>query len=162
MICVVLTKIVLFQLKFIPRRYMEQQNEITQDMRAVLVDWLVEVQESFELNHETLYSAVRLVDLYLSRSTVNKENLQLVGTTAMLISSKFEVSTKLVADFWFVNLSYLAIRNAALHVSTTSCTFATMPTHDGISSRWKWAFWKQSTLTSACPYPTVSFADTLG
>ena len=71
---------------------MEQQNEITQDMRAVLVDWLVEVQESFELNHETLYSAVRLVDLYLSRATVNKENLQLVGTTAMLISSKFEVS----------------------------------------------------------------------
>ena len=62
-------------------------------MRAVLVDWLVEVQESFELNHETLYSAVRLVDLYLSRTTVNKENLQLVGTTAMLISSKFEVTS---------------------------------------------------------------------
>ncbi len=81
-----------FQLKFIPRRYMDQQTELTCDMRAVLVDWLVEVQESFELNHETLYSAVRLVDLYLSRATVNKENLQLVGTTAMLISSKFEVS----------------------------------------------------------------------
>jgi len=76
--------------KFIPRRYMEHQTELTCDMRSVLVDWLVEVQESFELNHETLYSAVRLVDLYLSHTTVNKENLQLVGTTAMLISSKFE------------------------------------------------------------------------
>ena len=71
---------------------MDQQTELTCDMRAVLVDWLVEVQESFELNHETLYSAVRLVDLYLSHTTVIKENLQLVGTTAMLISSKFEVS----------------------------------------------------------------------
>jgi len=69
---------------------MEHQTELTCDMRSVLVDWLVEVQESFELNHETLYSAVRLVDLYLSHTTVNKENLQLVGTTAMLISSKFE------------------------------------------------------------------------
>lgn len=78
------------ELKFIPERYMDKQTELTCDMRAVLVDWLVEVQESFELNHETLYSAVRLVDLYLSRTTVNKENLQLVGTTAMLISSKFE------------------------------------------------------------------------
>nr|CAH0099145.1 unnamed protein product [Daphnia galeata] len=78
------------ELKFIPRRYMDQQTELTCDMRAVLVDWLVEVQESFELNHETLYSAVRLVDLYLSHTTVIKENLQLVGTTAMLISSKFE------------------------------------------------------------------------
>lgn len=78
------------ELKFIPRNYMEQQSELTSDMRAVLVDWLVEVQESFELNHETLYSAVRLVDLYLSHNTVVKENLQLVGTTCMLISSKFE------------------------------------------------------------------------
>ena len=73
---------------------MDKQSELTCDMRAVLVDWLVEVQESFELNHETLYSAVRLVDLYLSHTTVNKENLQLVGTTAMLISSKFEVSVR--------------------------------------------------------------------
>jgi len=78
------------ELKFIPECYMDKQTELTCDMRAVLVDWLVEVQESFELNHETLYSAVRLVDLYLSRTIVNKENLQLVGTTAMLISSKFE------------------------------------------------------------------------
>ena len=91
----------LFQSKFIPRRYMEQQTELTCDMRSVLVDWLVEVQESFELNHETLYSAVRLVDLYLSHKTVNKENLQLVGTTAMLISSKFEVGC---ASYW---LSFL-------------------------------------------------------
>ena len=96
------------QSKFIPRRYMEHQTELTCDMRSVLVDWLVEVQESFELNHETLYSAVRLVDLYLSNTTVNKENLQLVGTTAMLISSKFEVShlnpqsRKQLADFWLV------------------------------------------------------------
>lgn len=71
---------------------MEKQTELTCDMRAVLVDWLVEVQESFELNHETLYSAVRLVDIYLSNTQVSKENLQLVGTTAMLISSKFEVN----------------------------------------------------------------------
>ena len=85
---------VFLQLKFIPCRYMDKQSELTCDMRAVLVDWLVEVQESFELNHETLYSAVRLVDLYLSHTTVNKENLQLVGTTAMLISSKFEVSVR--------------------------------------------------------------------
>lgn len=78
---------------------MDKQTELTCDMRAVLVDWLVEVQESFELNHETLYSAVRLVDLYLSRTTVNKENLQLVGTTAMLISSKFEVSISYLNSF---------------------------------------------------------------
>ena len=41
--------------------------DITEGMRAILVDWLVEVQESFELNHETLYTAVKLMDFYLSK-----------------------------------------------------------------------------------------------
>ena len=43
------------------------QDEVTVQMRAILVDWLVEVQESFELNHETLYTAVKMMDIYLSR-----------------------------------------------------------------------------------------------
>jgi cyclin B len=57
-------------------------------MRAILVDWLVEVQESFELNHETLYTAVKLLDIYLSRMHVRQSELQLVGATACLIASK--------------------------------------------------------------------------
>jgi cyclin B len=59
-------------------------------MRAILVDWLVEVQESFELNHETLYTAVKLMDLYLSKVFVTKEDLQLVGATACLIACKID------------------------------------------------------------------------
>ena len=115
---------------------MEQQTELTCDMRAVLVDWLVEVQESFELNHETLYSAVRLVDLYLSHNTVNKENLQLVGTTAMLISSKFEVVLLFLIIFeCFTKFKYF--RNVALHVWTTFCTSAMTPTAGETLSRWR-------------------------
>lgn len=59
-------------------------------MRAILVDWLVEVQESFELNHETLYTAVKILDLYMSRKVVNKADLQLVGATACLIACKID------------------------------------------------------------------------
>lgn len=69
-------------------------------MRALLVDWMVEVQESFELNHETLYLAVKLVDLFLTRSSkmqpekdhLTKEELQLLGASALFIASKFDVS----------------------------------------------------------------------
>jgi cyclin B len=57
-------------------------------MRGILIDWLVEVQESFELNHETLYTAVKIVDLYLSKKQIKKEDLQLLGATACLIASK--------------------------------------------------------------------------
>ena len=60
-------------------------------MRAILVDWLIEVQENFEFFHETLYLGVKIVDRYLSKKEVKKEYLQLVGATSMLIAAKFEV-----------------------------------------------------------------------
>jgi len=83
--------------------YMVAQQEVTQVMRAILVDWLVEVQESFELNHETLYTAVKMTDLYLSKKQVRKEDLQLVGATACLISCKVDERTPpMVDDFLYV------------------------------------------------------------
>ena len=72
-------------------------------MRAILVDWLVEVQESFELNHETLYTAVKTLDLYMSKKSVNKEALQLVGATACLIACKIdERIPPMLDDFVYV------------------------------------------------------------
>merc|ERR1711890_160850 len=79
------------------------EQDITEAMRAKLVDWLVEVQESFELNHETLYTAVKMTDLYLSRKQVRKEDLQLVGATACLIACKVdERIPPMVDDFLYV------------------------------------------------------------
>jgi cyclin B len=86
-----------------PVYYMAMQQQITAKLRAVLVDWMVEVQESFELYHETLYLAVKYVDRYLSAKNIKKDQLQLVGTTAMLIASKFEeTSQPMVEDFLYV------------------------------------------------------------
>ncbi|XP_061525617.1 G2/mitotic-specific cyclin-B3 [Phycodurus eques] len=76
--------------KFVLRNYMARQPNINGEMRAVLVDWLVEVQENFELYHETLYLAVKLTDHYLARNAIHRDTLQLVGATAMLLASKFE------------------------------------------------------------------------
>ena len=70
---------------------MEDRQQLTPAMRAILIDWLVEVQENFELYHETLYLAVRIVDLYLQENEIDKHKLQLIGATAMLIASKIEV-----------------------------------------------------------------------
>uniref|UniRef100_A0A8C9TIR2 Cyclin B3 n=1 Tax=Scleropages formosus TaxID=113540 RepID=A0A8C9TIR2_SCLFO len=76
--------------KFLLRDYMQKQPDLNQDMRGILVDWMVEVQENFELNHETLYLAVKLTDHYLSSTVAMRESLQLIGSTSMLIASKFE------------------------------------------------------------------------
>ena len=66
-------------------------------MRAILVDWLVEVQECFELYHETLYLGVKLLDHFLEKNSIQRDELQLVGATTLIISSKIEV---------IINISY--------------------------------------------------------
>ncbi|XP_049782333.1 G2/mitotic-specific cyclin-B3-like [Schistocerca cancellata] len=72
--------------KFVIGNYMERPTSIN----TKLVDWMVEIQENFELNHQTLYFAVNLTDLYLSKVTVSNETLQLVGATAIFIASKYD------------------------------------------------------------------------
>ncbi|XP_026882253.2 G2/mitotic-specific cyclin-B3 isoform X1 [Electrophorus electricus] len=76
--------------KHVLHDYMGSQAGLNQNMRAVLVDWLVEVQENFELNHETLYLAVKITDHYLAVVQASRESLQLIGSTAMLLACKFE------------------------------------------------------------------------
>jgi hypothetical protein len=39
-----------------------------------------------------MYLGVKLVDLFLSKTVVKREQLQLVGTTALYIAAKYDVS----------------------------------------------------------------------
>ncbi|ELU11289.1 hypothetical protein CAPTEDRAFT_160449 [Capitella teleta] len=87
----------------IPDYLKSKQPDLTTHMRAILVDWLVEVQENFELNHETLYLGVKLVDHYLSRKTVGRDRLQLIGATALFIACKFdERCPPVIDDFLYI------------------------------------------------------------
>lgn len=70
--------------------YMENQPHINERMRAILVDWLVEVHLKFKLVPETLYLTVNLIDRYLEIDVVSRPKLQLVGVTSLLIASKYE------------------------------------------------------------------------
>lgn len=89
--------------KFVIPNYMDKQSDLNREMRAILVDWMIEVQENFELNHETLYLAVKLVDHFLTETVCMRETLQLIGSSAMLISSKFEERCPpCVDDFMYI------------------------------------------------------------
>uniref|UniRef100_A0A3Q3GJ37 G2/mitotic-specific cyclin-B2 n=1 Tax=Labrus bergylta TaxID=56723 RepID=A0A3Q3GJ37_9LABR len=89
--------------KFVLCNYMPKQPSLNPEMRAILIDWLVEVQVCVCLYHETLYLAVMMTDHYLSQTPVHRELLQLVGSTAMLIASKFEErSPPCVDDFLYI------------------------------------------------------------
>ncbi|XP_071702817.1 G2/mitotic-specific cyclin-2-like [Rutidosis leptorrhynchoides] len=83
-----------------PMYMVQQQNDITERMRSILVDWLIEVHYKFELMEETLYLTVNLIDRYLERTTIPRKKLQLVGVTSMLLACKYEeVSVPVVDDF---------------------------------------------------------------
>lgn len=89
---------------FIPKvGYMTAQNDINEKMRAILVDWLIEVHHKFKLLPETLFLTVNLIDRYLERQVIHRTKLQLVGVTAMLIASKYEeIYAPEVRDFVYI------------------------------------------------------------
>ena len=70
--------------------YMDDQPFINERMRAILVDWLIEVHLKFKLVPETLHLTVNIIDRYLNICEVSRPKLQLVGVTALSIASKFE------------------------------------------------------------------------
>ncbi|XP_077399211.1 G2/mitotic-specific cyclin-B1 [Vanacampus margaritifer] len=64
--------------------------EVTGNMRAILIDWLVQVAMKFRLLQETMYMTVGLIDRFLQDNPVTKNKLQLVGVSAMFLASKYE------------------------------------------------------------------------
>ncbi|XP_076728596.1 cyclin-A1 isoform X1 [Callospermophilus lateralis] len=51
------------EIRYRPKaHYMRKQPDITESMRTILVDWLVEVGEEYKLRSETLYLAVNFLD----------------------------------------------------------------------------------------------------
>lgn len=86
------------------RDYMSRQMDINDKMRAILVDWLVDVHLKFKLMPETLYLTVNLIDRFLELKSVTRKHLQLVGVTAMLVASKYEeIWAPEVRDFVYIS-----------------------------------------------------------
>ncbi|XAR73691.1 hypothetical protein NMG60_11007754 [Bertholletia excelsa] len=84
--------------------YMSQQFDINEKMRAILIDWLIEVHHKFDLREETLFLTVNLIDRFLAQQAVVRKKLQLVGLVAMLLACKYEeVSVPVVDDLVFIS-----------------------------------------------------------
>ena len=86
------------------RDYMDKQEDITVKMRAILIDWLVDVHLKFKLQPETLFLTVNIIDRFLEVQPVVRRKLQLVGVTAMLIASKYEeIYAPVCRDFVYIS-----------------------------------------------------------
>ena len=70
--------------------YIKEQKDITEKMREILVDWIINVHLKFKLLKETLFLSIILIDRYLQNVQISRKNLQLVGVASLLISCKYE------------------------------------------------------------------------
>ena len=72
----------------ISNSYFKFQTDINNKMRAILIDWLIEVHLKFSFKPETLYITIYIIDSYLSLKKIERCNFQLLGVAALLIACK--------------------------------------------------------------------------
>lgn len=52
--------------------YMDRQTDINEKMRAILVDWLIEVHLKFKLIPESLFLTINLIDRFLEKEIITR------------------------------------------------------------------------------------------
>lgn len=66
------------------------QSEVTLQLRELHAEWLLQISVALNLQLETFFLAVTIVDRYLSKVPVQRERLHLVGCAGLLLASKQE------------------------------------------------------------------------
>ncbi|SCV03077.1 LAMI_0H05292g1_1 [Lachancea mirantina] len=92
-------------------------------LRAILVDWLVEVHLKFQLLPETLYLGINIMDRFMSLKKVSMAKLQLLAVSSLLIAAKFEeVNLPKLSQYAYITdgaCSTEDMKNAELYILTT-------------------------------------------
>ena len=51
----------------------EIQNEINKKMRQILIDWLIEVCDKFQISQKSIYISINLIDNFLTKQSVKRK-----------------------------------------------------------------------------------------
>ena len=68
--------------------YMSFQKSINYKMRAILVDWIIDVHNRCNMKKKTLFQTIFIIDAFLSKNNIDKKDFQLLGMASLLIASK--------------------------------------------------------------------------
>ena len=83
--------------------YMKTQKEINEQMRSILVDWIIDVHHKFGFTDETLFMTILIIDRYCSIENITRIKYQCLGITAMMIACKHEeINVPKVDDFIYI------------------------------------------------------------
>lgn len=70
--------------------HLSRQENVSEEMRQTLVNWVSEVHFKFKFREPCLHLALQLVDRYMSDVLTGRRKYQTVGVTAFLLGCKFE------------------------------------------------------------------------
>ncbi|KNE58171.1 hypothetical protein AMAG_04984 [Allomyces macrogynus ATCC 38327] len=73
-----------------PNYLVKQPDFESWDVRAIAVDWMMQVHTQMHMLPETLHLAVNLFDRFLSKRQVYKPKVQLAGLTVLFMAAKIE------------------------------------------------------------------------
>ena len=91
------------------KSYMFFQNDIDSNMRNILVEYISQIVYSWNYTERTFFTSIYIVDCFLSKNTISRDSLQLIGIVSLMISAKYHESN-----------SYPI--SAYIYVSDSACT----------------------------------------
>jgi hypothetical protein len=74
-----------------PKNFLSRHN-IKDNLRAKMVDWMIEVLCSYKCKDQTFFLSVNFMDRYLENhpDSMEPENIHLLGISAMFLAAKYE------------------------------------------------------------------------
>lgn len=82
---------------------MSKQTDINEEMRSIVIDWLVDVHRKFKMRMETLFITISIMDRYLEKNQIRKEIFQLVAASSLFIAAKYEeIYPPALEDFVYI------------------------------------------------------------
>ncbi len=69
-----------------------RRHKVTPNLRARMIDWMIEVLTNFKCDDQSFFLSVSLLDRYFKQKTEEREvsDLHIIGVTCMFIASKYE------------------------------------------------------------------------
>jgi len=70
----------------------DKHYQVTSKMRAVLIDWMIDVCQVYQLHRETFYLSLDFLARYMMKTekAIKRQTLQLIGVTCLFTAAKLE------------------------------------------------------------------------